>query len=140
MLWDSICDRRCGCDHLWEIKSALREISLLCLSPSLLHRTCLMKGSCLSELSFYLPDQLALATSSIQQMFIEPEFKLIPLIFSVMYQEIYSVSQEQIIFCGIIKIILNINVPVISVLASITLNSWTRKAGSPRVKQCETCL
>lgn len=61
--------------------------------------TCLMEDSCLSVLPFYLSYQLALATFTIQQMFIEPELEVIPLAFSVKSQEnFHLLSQEIMIF------------------------------------------
>lgn len=69
------------------------------VSTSCMSGTCLMKEFCLAVLPFYLSYQLALATFSIQQMFIEPELELIPLAFPVTSQEnFHLLSQEIIIF------------------------------------------
>lgn len=58
-----------------------------------------MRESYVAVLPFYLSYQLAVATFSIQQMFIEPEFELIPLAFPVRSQEnFHFLSQEIIIF------------------------------------------
>ena len=70
--------------------------SFISVSTGCMSGTWLMKGSCLSGLPFCLPYQLALAAVRTQQMFTEPEFELISLVFSVRTQEnFHLMSQEK---------------------------------------------
>ena len=84
---------------IWSGKKEAKWVNTCVLNNNTCISACLMEDSCLSVLPFYLSYQLALATFTIQQMFIEPELEVIPLAFSVKSQEnFHLLSQEIMIF------------------------------------------
>lgn len=89
--------------------------SFMSVSTGCMSRTCLMEKFCLAVLPFYLSYQLALATFSIQQMFIEPELEFpISLSSEVPGKLSLAVARDNDI-SAIMKMIVNINVSAISV-------------------------
>lgn len=103
----------------------------------------LMKGSCLAGLPFHLSHQLALTTLSMQQMFTEPEFELISLVFPLRSQENFAfVSQEIIILCPYENDSENWCPSYLSCWRKLPLNSRVSflRAALPSTDWCEPCL